>query len=208
MKHAFDHHNNAGDVAQSIARLVVSKKVIGEQAAMDLRRLLMRDLAHRTPGQVRIGHLGLLLELICSRRYEWVSQTIYMNIRAERVAAGQTWPDDSQIIRLYGHWHIAYRVAEKFMWIGDRSSRPPRDTKGRTRRYSAETILMSIHKCRSDLGSWPTQWEYSEWVRLTRLLSAKDPNRPDLPAVVRNFGSYPQALHAAKNWDARDARAS
>jgi hypothetical protein len=73
-----------------------------------------------------------------------------------------------------------------------------------TRLEVAEALLL----CRRVVKDWPSEWEFQEWARLTRLLARErglpTPRLPS-PRQVRNlFGDFPRAVE----WAKRDPRAA
>lgn len=196
----------ASPVAGVLAE-VVAGAGFPKQAALDLERLLGHSLAAPNVGELRYARIGLLVDLINDGSGEYPTEEQYEELRAKRAAAGEDWPSAAQLRAAYGRWVKAVFAAARF-WFDGGKARVPRYYKQgpKERGYEPQEILKAINHCHRTEGrekEWPEEWEFEEWVRVSRRLAqrAGKPTRfPGMVQVRKAFGTYDTALEAAKRW--------
>ena len=193
--------NNASELAQVVAQWVPA---LPQSTAIDLYRLLGHDLAAPTSGAIRHERLGLLVQLVSDLTGQAPTCEDYEWARARRREAGEDWPTSTSLIRAYGgHWLRAVRSAMRHA-TGGTSERVPHSLHhARFRKaYRPGEVIDAIKACRSYLADWPTPWEYEQWAvirrRLARAAGLPEPRLPALPPIRKLFGSWDQALAAAR----------
>jgi hypothetical protein len=122
---AITDNPDASEVARTIAQFVADNHAFCDQAAWDLRRMLAHDLARRTTGQLRIGYLAPLIDLVATRG-AFITEEAYDEARAEH--AGEGWPSSRRLRDHYGSWAAAVRQATIFWFerAGQRKQAPRR----------------------------------------------------------------------------------
>jgi hypothetical protein len=199
----------ASEVAQAWAQLVVDTKAFPTEAAKELMRLLGHSLAAKSAGERRQARLGLLIELVSTgSRGEYVTTTAYGQARRARmiagdIAAGEDWPDASNLIRAYGHWLAAIKAASAFWFDGGAARVADSYRHGtRYRRYEPQEITSALLRYRQEHGQWPTECDWDDYSRIRRQLSrraGKEPRVPNREAIARAYGTFDAALSAARS---------
>lgn len=193
----------ASEVAQAWAQLVVDTKAFPTDAAEELVRLLGHSLAAKSAGERRQARLGLLIELISTgSRGEYVTTTAYDQARRARLAAGEDWPDSSNLIRAYGHWLATIKAASAFWFDGGAARVPDSYRHGnRYRRYQPQEITAALIRYRQEHGQWPTECDWDDYSGIRRRLArraGKEARVPNREAIRRAYGDFDRALAAAQ----------
>jgi hypothetical protein len=194
--------DDASEVAEAVAQLLHSHEGVPDEAVRDLRRLVSHDLARRNTARLRLGHLRLLIEIVAQLEDDdpWVSQVEYTRERTRRAARGELHPDESTLRSAYGRWVSAVRAASRFVQRGGEGRVPAnyRHCQPCRKPYTLEGIIDALLRCYSDLGDWPTEWEYHEWAAIKRHLCADDPRLPGAKQIRKCFDDFSEARSAAK----------
>jgi hypothetical protein len=189
---------SALDLVLVMCDWVLDPDVVTDATARDLHRLVSHDVATPTTPQLRIGHLGLLIDLINDCRH-YVPEQVYTDVRAERAASGQVWPAGSTLRTLYGPWELIIDEVSDFVQRGPASklNRPgvrPKPKKS----YTPTEVMSALHRCRHELGIWPSPWTYELWAQIERRLARNDPRLPTIKAIAKTFGDWSAAARAAE----------
>ena len=223
--------DQASEVTQFIAALVVDRAVMPHEAAADLKRLLGHRLAVSTVAHRRHAQLGLLIDLVSSGTGEFIATTTYEEARQKRRhARGEEWPTPSALSRAYGHWLHAHKAACRYWFDGGQGKVPSNyaHTK-RSHAYKPQEIVRALLQAQQELGlrgavgdtdwgsgavsplrgsRWPTEWEYFEWARIKRRLARLTGNScrvPERLSIQTAFGNYAAAARAAEGIEGRTA---
>jgi hypothetical protein len=205
----------ASEAAQIIVQLVGDRQAFPEEAACDLKRLLANSLSDASPGERRVARLGLLVDLVVGNGEptgEWISVEEYetardrQTARDRRAKAGETWPSSSALSEAFGGWLWAVGAAMRFYRGGGKARVPASLTHARPHaRYEPRETLSGLIRFRSELGVWPTEWEWTEYapVRTRHARRAGVELRLASPKQIRKaYGTFPSAVRAARAvWD-------
>jgi hypothetical protein len=170
---------------------------VSDSTLKELRSLVAYSMAAPSPSELREQRLGLLVEIVAAAPSRIPLGEEYENERASRIESGEAWPSRSQLSRAYGSWLLAVSAAmELDRPRGD--TLPPgyqaRPVSGR--RNTRQDTIRAIVRCHDDIGTWPTQSDYLQWLRILRHTGRLyGPGEPRLPAR-RPYGDYSVAGHA------------
>lgn len=187
------------DLVLLFADWVMDPDLVPDAAAEDLRRLLAHDIAAPTTPQLRIGHLGLLIDLINELR-RYITKRNYEDERARRALQGEVWPASSALTHQYGPWPLLVDEVTDFVDYGPASKlqrpgvRAPRVKSS----YTPAEVNSALIRCRSALGAWPSPWGYELWASIERRVRRKDPNLPILSAIDKTYGDWDTASRRAQ----------
>lgn len=196
-----DEEAERSEAAEVAVQLMADRKAVPEEAVRDLRRLLAHDLARRNPARLRLGHLRLLIEMVCALdgADPWVSQEDYLAERARRKELGETHVSDAALRKAYGRWVSAVGAAARFVEHGGQGRVPASYTHAKFRQaYVMQEVMSALIRCQRDLGDWPTEWEYHEWAGIKRKLALDDPRLPSAKPIRKCFGDFHEALAATR----------
>jgi hypothetical protein len=203
------------ELARALADLV-SRMPRDDRRA--LARLLGHSLAAPSRAVIREDVLGLLAELC--RHGEKITVQQYEHAREQRRVQGQHWPSHTTLSRRYGRpdddhgdqWAKAVEAAQRLVWLGG-AGRVPASYRHApaTKPYTRGDVTLAIRRFAWDHDdTFPTQWEYEEWARVTRLRATNAPRLPGLSQISALFGSWDRALDVAQREEsderARDRR--
>lgn len=191
--------NGASELAQSIAAVVPS---LPADTARNLRILLSQSIALPSGQELRQARLGLLIELVSDGTGEVPGAELYDHARERRERdANEQWPHSTTLLRTYGHWTAAVAGAMALAH-GPATSVQARRGEPKKPPYRRAEVLAGIVRCKEALAYWPSPWELREYGRLcrhqARAAGQPDPRIPDRPTVLKHFGSWAQAMAAAK----------
>lgn len=198
---------NATEAAQLIAQIVPNLPL---ETARELARLLGHEIAAPSRARLREARLGLLTELMSLRSDPRPpSEEEYNALRDQRAEIGQNWPTSRTLRNAYGHWLKAVRAATNHLRgyneDGKRITVPSSNAhRGRHKSYTRQDILDDIKRARLAIGDWPSEWEYEEFNRITRLLAKRQgktkPRIAGLKQIRNEFGDYARAREAARQF--------
>jgi hypothetical protein len=185
--------------AQTIAVLVPS---LPEQTAADLHQLLGHHIAAPSPAALRERRLGLLIELIAGGTGEVPGTDQYEALRAEREAAGESWPHHTTLGRLYGNWLAAVKAAMRLHFDGGKARVPASyQHTGDHAEYTRDEVVHALERFHHRHGTRPTKWEFGEWRvlerRLARAGGLPEPRIPSFKQARTLFGTYERAIEVA-----------
>lgn len=189
-------------VSQAIAELVPA---LPDQAARDLRALLIIGTALQAPAVKRTERLGLLLRLLDGEGTIPDSAS-YALAREKCAEAGEHWPDHSTLCRAYGSWLLAVKAA---MALLHGLGRPPSYKRpGTSVSYTLIEVIEAVRACRQALGpwpsedDWPTESEYLAYRRFAREAAARagmpSPRLPCRQTIRTKVGRWDQVLAQAR----------
>jgi hypothetical protein len=203
-----------GDLERAVgdrAALADQRAAMPDEAARDLHRLLSYDLASRNTARLRLGHLRLLIEMLgrCSEEAPFVNFSRLRRGAASARGAGRGAPDGVGVargLRALGEGRPRRRPVRS----ARRCSARQAHTRARYphRSYNVEEIQAALRKCFHGLGTWPTEWEYSEWAAAMRVLAQTDPRLPVPKQIRKAFGSFDDAVDVTRSgYEARRSTA-
>jgi hypothetical protein len=195
--------------AMMLADLMPTLVELDRTSVIQFWRMLGHHLAFdgRAVARRREARLGLMLSLVSHGELPPVSR--YEQARKAEAAAGREWPGASALRDGFGSYVFAVRAAVRFLApLTPRAS--IRHRRERVRPYSREEILAAIERCRVALASpgqmesgWhPPATTFFLWNSIgreaARKLGRPDPRLPCREALARQFGSYDDAVEAAR----------
>jgi hypothetical protein len=175
-----------------------------------LRRLIVNQLALKSPAALRLGHLDLLFQLVMAFPDLIITDELYERERAHRAQLGEEFPSARAVGERYGGWLGALRVAERFRDVGgparvksshldikkaQAAQKALRQTGGQPG-YQPELIRQAIIACANDLRDWPTEWEFHAWAKLAR---ARGMRVPYARHIRKAFDSYANAVRVTRD---------
>lgn len=189
---------DATEAALLIAHEVADEDEMPDEVVADLTAMLEHLVAQRmhSTAVLRLGHLRLLIELVEGATKGFIRRDDYDRSRARaRELHGRDYPDSSTLARYYGGWLKA--VASAAAWLlhgGSARVKVNKEACVVHVSYDVQAIRSGILRARLDIGDWPTEWEWTEWARLTRLLSSTDPRLPGMKAIRTAYSSFDDAV--------------
>jgi hypothetical protein len=190
------------EFAREMALLV---RRLDVNAREQLRQLLGHDLAVPSVGERREAVLGLLIELVSDGSGVVPTVAEYAAARSREAAVGRDWPSPSMLSAHFGDWLGAVRSATLLVVRGPASRVPA--SRGawfdRPAEYSRDEVCRAIAQCADSSGEWPSDVLFTEWRRTVRLVAlaagcTDEVRVPGRKAMMRHFGTYSNALDAAK----------
>lgn len=195
---------DASEVAVYIAREVLDPAELDEREVKDLLKLTTYLICTRehSSARLRLGHLGLLIELTETTTTGYVRRRDY-----DLANADGEHPNSSTLARYYGGWVKAVRAATNWLTRGGQAR-----TKVNHRdcffhaSYDVQEIRAAILRCRLDIGDWPREWEWEEWAAIVRRLARRDPRLPVMKAIRLAYGDFDTAVDDTRRaWARSDA---
>jgi hypothetical protein len=189
------------ELALALADLV---RRLPEADRRAVARLAAQSIAVPSRARRREDLLGLLAEL--ARGGVWVTTIEYEEERACRRAQGQEWPAHTTIIARYSKgskkrgdaWRKAVKAAARLAAYGSvRRVTAGNSFAGYKKAYSRDEVTALIREFYWRHGTWPTQWEYSEWARGRRMDLGPSARLPGRDQIRKLFGSWARALEIA-----------
>jgi hypothetical protein len=177
---------------------------VQENTLHELRTLIAQSLAIPLPSELRDQPLGLLIQMVACTPARIPLAEEYETERAQRAVDGEEWPSRIQLNEAYGSWLDAVNAATKPDDHRRYAQSPSRDEAcpGADLRYTRRDALLAIARCKSEIGSWPTQSDYLRWRHIVRHASGlhglNEPCLPDARQLRRLYGSWPRARAEAQ----------
>lgn len=198
--------NGPSEVAIALGRLV---EAISLDCARDLERLLAYEIGLPKSSELRQARLGVLVELVADGSGEIPGTAAYKRslaaIRREGEAShGDAGASVASLINAYGSWHSAVRAAMRLAAEGEgsRVGSSQRESRRHHASYDRDEALGALRKFRADFGRWPRHGEWVDWTthcrRIARDGGNADPRQPSAKTLKRLFGSFADAVQAAK----------
>jgi hypothetical protein len=189
--------SEVSDSARLLARLVGDRRLLGENAVSELKRLLGHQLAEPPMAARRWDNLALLVELITAGAGELPTVREYEGARSTQGSAA---PAASTLSKRYGTWLGVLRAASRL--VGPQGSGPARAERHRRRPgYRPTDTAAALARFHATFGCWPAYQEYAEWTqivrRTARACGAADPCLPGGPTTIRHYGTFDRAIQAA-----------
>lgn len=176
---------------------------VHEDALHELRTLIAQSLGIPSPSELADRRLGLLAEIAVCTPARLPLGEEYETARAERAVDGEDWPTCIDLSETYGSWLGAVCTATKPSCLRSKersASREARPAAGLP--YTRRDALLAIARCKSEIGKWPTQRDYTQWRRVvrhtSRLHGFEDPRTPDVEQLRRLYASWSCAKAAAQ----------
>jgi hypothetical protein len=176
---------------------------VQENTLYELRTLIAQSLAIPLPSELRDQPLGLLIQMVACTPARIPLAEEYETERAQRAVDGEEWPSRIELNEAYGSWLGAVSAATKpdghrrHALSPSREARPAADL-----RCTRRDALLAIARCKSEIGSWPTQSDYLRWRHIVRhasgLHGVNEPRLPDARQLRRLYGSWPRARAEAQ----------
>lgn len=178
---------------------------VNERTLRELRALIAYSLAAPSPAELREQRLGLLVQIVARDPARIPLGEEYETERGRRATCGEEWPSRSQLSRAYGSWLHAVSAAMELDRPRAHTPSPSYQARPASgRRHTRREAILSIARCRKEIGAWPTQSDYLQWRRILRhtgrIYGPGEPRLPDIKTLRRLFGSWTLARDAAERW--------
>ncbi|HXB66421.1 MAG TPA: hypothetical protein VNV42_16270 [Solirubrobacteraceae bacterium] len=175
-----------------------------ENTLRELRALIAQSLAIPLPSELQDQPLGLLIQMVACTQARIPLAEEYETERVQRAVDGEEWPSRLQLDETYGSWLGAVSAAAKPGGPRRCAQSPSRDEAcpAADSRCTRRDALLAIARCKSEIGSWPTQSDYLRWRGIVRhasgLQGLNEPRLPDARQLRRLYGSWPRARAEAQ----------
>lgn len=194
------------ETALAMARRYRARGVMPDEAAEELRRLLLHHIAVASPARLRLGHLDLLFQIVAAFPDLLITESIYNAENHRRHRDGECHPDATTIAEHYGGWLRALDIADRFRTLGGiarvtatrsrdieraRAAQATLRELGARPGYQPEDIMRSIEICAQFVGDWPYESEFHAWAKLMRRRRLNIPHERD---IRKAFDTYADAL--------------
>lgn len=207
------------EMALAMAGRYRSHQATSDEAARDLRALVVNLIQLRSPARLRFGHLELLIQMVMAFPEVIVTDELYEAERALQAQDGHEYPSAASIAERYFGWVGALTAVESFRDVGGAArvksthrgiekalaAQASLRATGREPGYQPVLIQQAIIRCRADLWSslqhapagddWPNEWEFHAWAKLAR---ARGMHVPYARHIRKAFDTYAGAVRVTR----------